>query len=184
MNLIIAIKIIALNDRGISMVYCKKCGTELEEDSQFCQECGTKININSKSEKINPLTGYPEKSENEKINPLTGYPHKKDLKTEKEKWPKTLPIYLGVWGVINLFLSSPLFGGVLIFFAILIYASKSFIAIYAFGVVYLVMALIQLILGAYYVGIGFNYGYYLIIPAFINFAVGGYVIYKTRKLDN
>lgn len=157
------------------MAYCSECGAELNDEDKFCKECGAE----------NPIK--PEAEKKEKINPYTGYPEKEvDKETEKDKWPKNLSIGLGVWGVLNIFFAW-LFGAILIFFAVLIYASKSYKAIYAFGVVYLLIALVQLILGILLTGSTFvseiNQGYVLIVVSIINLAIGGYVINKTRKLD-
>jgi hypothetical protein len=74
----------------------------------------------------------------------------------------------------------------LIFFAILIYASKSFKAIYAFGIIWLLLALLQLIIGAFYAKnvILASQGYFLILLSFVNFGFGGWAIYKTKKLED
>lgn len=74
----------------------------------------------------------------------------------------------------------------MIFFAILIYASKSFKAIYAFGIIWLLLALLQLITGTFYAKdeILASQGYLLILLSFVNFGFGGWSIYKTRKLED
>lgn len=76
--------------------------------------------------------------------------NKSNKVSEKEKWPNRLALYLGAWGILNLFFAW-IFGGILIFFAVFIYASKNYKAIYAFGIVYLLLASLQLFLGAYYI---------------------------------
>ncbi|EKQ53461.1 MAG: hypothetical protein B655_1234 [Methanobacterium sp. Maddingley MBC34] len=107
---------------------------------------------------------------------------------EKEVWPKRLAITLFFWGIINLIFTSPFGGGILILFAVLIYASRNSMAIYAFGVVWLIIALIQLITGvtyAQYTGSSRvnSDGYMLIIVSIINFFFAGYSIYKNRIVN-
>ncbi len=137
-------------------VFCTECGTENTANSKYCSECGTLIKYNNYS-----------------------------TKEKRNSWTKQIVTYTAIWGVINLLVASPLFGGVLIFFAILIYASKSFKAIYAFGVIWLLLALIQLITGTFYAKneILASQGYLLIVLSFVNFGFGGWAIYKTRKLE-
>lgn len=136
---------------------CSICGTENPENAKYCQECGYNLNKNNDSD----------------------YDEKKLFNFKKKEWSKTVAVWLGIWGVINLIIASPLFGGLLIFFAVLIYASQSIKAIYGFGVVWLLLALMQLVLGVSYS----SESSYLIILSVINFAFGGYLIYKTRKLE-
>ena len=73
------------------MVYCSKCGAEIDDEDKFCKKCGTENLIR------------PEAEKREKINPFIGYPEKETKETEKEKWPKKLALWLVVWGVLNLF---------------------------------------------------------------------------------
>ncbi len=94
--------------------------------------------------------------------------------SKNEKWPKRLALYLGIWGVVNLFFTW-IFGGILIFFAVLIYASKSYKAIYAFGIVYLLLALIQFFLGVYYINSSYatlisqGYFYIFVVNLFLTY---------------
>lgn len=91
----------------------------------------------------------------------------------KDKVIRDTALGLGFWGIINL-LYAPLGGVILVFFAILIYASKSIKAILAFGIVWLIVASVQLLLAI-------EEDSYLIIFAIINLAVAGYIIYKSRQ---
>jgi len=147
------------------MTFCSECGKENAEDSKYCSDCGNPIKEQLKDD----------------INS-----NKQDADLERKKWLKRIITYTAVWGVLNLLIASPLFGGILIFFAILIYASKSFMAVYAFGVVWLLLALLQLVLGAYYVSdiAVASQGYLLIVLSFINFGFGGWAIYNTKKLES
>lgn len=83
--------------------------------------------------------------------------------------------------------SSEVFGVIFILFAILIRVSKSFMAIYALGVVLWILGLIQLLRATGVINIGFTEGVAqgteLIIIAIANFAVGALIIYRTRKLE-
>jgi uncharacterized membrane protein YvbJ len=109
---------------------CKKCGSLIQdENANFCPECGTEIPRK---------TGISEGLRNLNAGP------------EKEAWPKRIAITLFFWGIINLIFTSPFGGGILIFFAVLIFASRSSLAIYAFGVIWLLVAFFQLIYGVSY----------------------------------
>lgn len=162
---------------------CSKCGVDNIGDAEFCQECGASLDGERKtvSDKINKaiMNAAPGEGTSE----LLGIKHeevedKLEKRTERDKWPNRLALYLVIWGVLNLFFAW-LFGGILLFFAVLIYASKSYKAIYAFGIIYLLFALIQLLVGFYLI----PESYILIIFSIINLAMGGYIIYKTRKLE-
>lgn len=106
---------------------CENCGNLIqEENAKFCPECGMKIQAK---------TGISGKLRNFNAGP------------EREAWPQRLAITLFFWGIVNLILTSPWGGGVLIFFAVLILASRSSLAIYAFGVIWLLIAFFQLMYG-------------------------------------
>jgi uncharacterized protein YqhQ len=111
----------------------------------------------------------------------------KPVDEKSQKWIKRLSILVAIWGVLNLLFSSTVFGIIFILFAILIRISRSFMAIYALGVVLWILALIQLLNATGLINIGFTegaaQGTELIIIAIANFAVGGLIIYKTRKLE-
>jgi uncharacterized protein YqhQ len=118
---------------------------------------------------------------------------KNDTRTVKlvdekgQKWIKRITILVAIWGVLNLLFSSAVFGVIFILFAVLIRVSRSFMAIYALGVVLWILALIQLLNATRIINIGFTegaaQGTELIIIAIANFVVGGLIIYKTRKLE-
>lgn len=143
---------------------CSNCDIEVDSSKKFCQNCGKPIRRDFSSD-----------------------PSLKDLKSKKKKWPNKIALILGIWGFLNLLVASPIFAGVLILFAILIFASQSHKAIYAFGIIWLILALIQLIFGAFLLNSYYiyesNQGVILLILSFINFGFGGYTIYKTRKFE-
>lgn len=107
---------------------------------------------------------------------------------KKNLWIKRLTILVAIWGILNLLLSSMVFGIIFILFAIFIRVSKSFMVIYALGIVLFILALIQLLSGTGLTNIGFTEGpakgTELILAAIANFAVGSLIIYRTRKLEN
>ncbi len=111
----------------------------------------------------------------------------KSVDEKSQKWIKRLTILVAIWGVLNLLFSSTVFGVIFILFAVLIRVSRSFMAIYALGVVLWILALIQLLNATGLINIGFTegaaQGTELILIAIANFAVGGLIIYKTRKLE-
>lgn len=145
------------------MAYCPECGKNIG-DVGFCPECDID----------------PESPEDlEEIN---------TIKQNREKWVKRITIYTAVWGTFNLIISQLLGVGILLFFTILIWSSKNFKAIYSLGIIWLLLAFFQFMIGfTYVVGIWaetYNYeGTWLIFLSLINFAFGGWVIYRTRKLD-
>lgn len=112
----------------------------------------------------------------------------KSVDEKRQKWIKRLTILVAIWGVLNLLFSSTVFGIIFILFAVLIRASKSFMAIYALGVVLWILALIQLLsaIGVFKTVFteGAAQGTELIIVAIANFAVGALIIYRTRKLKS
>jgi uncharacterized protein YqhQ len=105
---------------------------------------------------------------------------------KSQKWIKRLTILVAIWGVLNLLFSSTVFGVIFILFAVLMRVSRSFMAIYALGVVLWILALIQLLNATRIINIGFTEGVAqgteLILIAIVNFAIGGLIIYRTRKL--
>jgi uncharacterized protein YqhQ len=111
----------------------------------------------------------------------------KSVDEKSQKWIKRLTILVAIWGILNLLFSSIVFGVIFILFAVLIRVSRSFMAIYALGVVLWILALIQLLNATGLINIGFTegaaQGTELILIAIANFAVGGLIIYKTRKLE-
>jgi hypothetical protein len=110
----------------------------------------------------------------------------KPVNEKSQKWIRRLTILVAIWGILSLEFSSTVFGVIFILFAVLIWVSKSFMAIYVLGVILWILGLIQLLNAA-----GFNAGFTvsaaqgieLIIVAIANFVIGGLIIYKTRKLE-
>ena len=106
---------------------------------------------------------------------------------ERQKWIKRLTILVAIWGVLSLIFSSILFGIIFILFAVLIRVSKSFMAIYALGVVLWILALIQLlsVIGVFKTVFteGAAQGTELVLVAIVNFVVGLLIVYRTRKLE-
>ncbi|WP_424355788.1 hypothetical protein [Methanobacterium sp. MBAC-LM] len=105
---------------------------------------------------------------------------------KRNKWIKRLALLVAIWGILSLEFSSTVFGVIFIIFAVSIYLSKSFMVIYVLGAILWILGAIQLLNAA-----GFNtgftvsaaYGIELIIVAIANFAVGGFIIYRTKKLE-
>ena len=110
----------------------------------------------------------------------------KSVDDEGQKWIKRLSILVAIWGILNLFFSSIAFGIIFIIFAVLIWGFKSFIAIYALGVVLWILGLIQLLNATGVLKVGFTKGVAqgteLILIAILNIVIGALIIYRTRKL--
>jgi len=102
---------------------------------------------------------------------------------EKSKWIRRLTIIVAIWGIISLF-TTPVFGIIFIIFAILIWVSKSFLAIYAVGIVLWILALLQILnaAGITEFTVSATQGLELILVAIINFVIGAVIIYRTWKL--
>ncbi|MCE7698646.1 MAG: hypothetical protein K8E24_007355 [Methanobacterium paludis] len=110
----------------------------------------------------------------------------KSVDEKSQKWIKRLTVLVTIWGVLSLLFSSTVFGVIFILFAVLIRVSRSFMAIYALGIVLWILALIQFLNASGFINIGFTEGMAqgteLIIIAIINLAIGGLIIYRTKKL--
>lgn len=150
---------------------CKKCGGyyelqegESSEDFSEC-ECGGKFRHihNQKTKKD------LEEGESVTKEPLTT----EDIVNNKVK---KLATAIGTWGfVFNLFLlSSPLSFITALFFAALIYSKKSFKALYAFAIIYILISLLQIV--------GSSKNVLGIIAGPLNIIFTVYVLYTTRKL--
>jgi hypothetical protein len=109
------------------------------------------------------------------------------IDVESQKWIKRLSILVAIWGILNILFSSIVFGVIFILFAVLIYGYKSFLAIYAVGIVLWILALIQFLNATGVLKVGFTdgpaQGTELILIAIANFAIGALIIYRTRKLE-
>ena len=110
----------------------------------------------------------------------------KSVDEKSQKWIKRLTVLVTIWGVLSLLFSSTVFGVIFILFAVLIRVSRSFMAIYALGIVLWILALIQFLNASGFINIGFTEGVAqgteLIIIAIINLVIGGLIIYRTKKL--
>lgn len=115
------------------------------------------------------------KNDNLSLNPVD---------EKRQKWIKRLTIIVSIWGILSLF-SSPIFGIIFIIFAIVIHVSKSFMAIYAVGIVLWVLALLQILnaAGITEFTVSATQGTELILVAIVNFVIGLVIIYRTRKLE-
>lgn len=123
---------------------------------------------------------------NEKVKPNNQT--LKPIDDKSQKWIKRLTILVVIWGVLNLLFSSILFGVIFILFAVLIRVSRNFMAIYALGIILWILAAIQLLSALGFINLGFTegaaQGTELILVAIANFAVGGLIIYRTKKLSD
>ncbi|SCG84946.1 hypothetical protein [Methanobacterium congolense] len=123
---------------------------------------------------------------NEKVKPNNQT--LKPVDDKSQKWIKRLTILVAIWGVLNLLFSSMVFGVIFILFAVLIRVSRNFMAIYALGVILWILAAIQLLNATGFINLGFTegaaQGTELILVAIANFAVGGLIIYRTKKLSD
>jgi hypothetical protein len=69
-------------DGADNSVFCVECGKENTVTSKYCSECGSLIKYNDES-----------------------------TEEKRNSWIKQIVIYTAIWGVINLLVASPLFGG-------------------------------------------------------------------------
>lgn len=145
------------------------CGHKNENESIYCAECGSKLNLIKNKDNSNKSSIFG--------------------KNSVDGWIKSITTYCVIFAVINLALGAWLGAGILIFFAILIWTSKNYTSIYALGVIWLLLAFFQFAMGSLY---QYNYieasydgeGLGLFFLSIINFAFGGWVIYKTQKFNN
>ena len=114
---------------------------------------------------------------------------KKDNQTEKpvseiDRWSRRLGIVVAIWGVLSLLFSSTIFGIIFIIFAILIYFTKSVLAIYAVGIILLILGLLQIldVVGLFGISVSAAQGNELILVAILNFIIGLIIIYRAYKL--
>ena len=103
---------------------------------------------------------------------------------ESQKWIKRASIIVAIWGILSLLFSLPEIGVIFILFAILIYLTKSFIAIYAVGILLWIIAIMELfnLTGPLGITLSSAQGPELILIAIINFVIGALFIYRTWKL--
>jgi hypothetical protein len=121
---------------------------------------------------------------------LLGENVKKDNQTGKpvseiDRWSRRLGIVVAIWGIVSLLFSSILFGIIFILFAIVIYFTKSVLAIYAVGIVLIILALLQLLQAAgfslFSVSAAQGNGE-LILVAILNLVIGLIIMYRAYKL--
>ncbi|MCE5213164.1 MAG: hypothetical protein LLF83_00380 [Methanobacterium sp.] len=110
-----------------------------------------------------------------------------DIDEKRQAWFKRLTIIVAIWGILSLLFSSTLFGVVFILFAVLIYVSRSSMAIYALGIILWILGIAQLLNAAGITNLGFAQGAAqgteLILVAIANLAIGALIIYRTWKLE-
>ena len=103
---------------------------------------------------------------------------------ERQKWIKRTSIIVAIWGILSLLFSLPEIGVIFILFAIAIYLTKSFIAIYVVGILLWIIAIVELfnLTGPLGITLSSAQGPELILVAIINFVIGTLFIYRTWKL--
>ena len=101
-----------------------------------------------------------------------------------DRWSRRLGIVVAIWGVLSLLFSSAIFGIIFIIFAILIYFTKSVLAIYAVGIILLFLALLQILAVAGILGLSVSaaQGNELLLVAILNLVIGLIIIYRAWKL--
>ena len=103
---------------------------------------------------------------------------------ESLKWIKRASIVVGIWGILSLLFSLPEIGVIFILLAIVIYLTKSFIAIYAVGILLWIIGIMELfnLTGPLGITLSSAQGSELVLIAIINFVIGLVFIYRTWKL--
>ncbi len=114
------------------------------------------------------------KKDNQTIKPID----------ERQKWIKRTSIIVAIWGILSLLFSLPEIGVIFILFAIIIYISKSFIAIYIVGIILWIIGIMELfnLTGPLGITLSSAQGPELILIAILNFVIGTLFIYRTWKL--
>ncbi|HSP86704.1 MAG TPA: hypothetical protein VLN45_01110 [Ignavibacteriaceae bacterium] len=104
---------------------------------------------------------------------------------ERQKWIKRTSIIVAIWGILSLLFSLPEIGVIFILFAIVIYLTKSFIAIYTVGILLWIIGLIELfnLTGPLGITVSTAQGPELILVSILNFVIGTLFIYRTWKLE-
>lgn len=108
------------------------------------------------------------------------------MSEEGQKWIKRTSIIVAIWGVLSVLFSSIVVGIIFILFAILIYTTKSFRAIYAVGILLWIIGILEIfnLTGPLGFSVSSAQGTELILVAIVNFAIGALFIYRTRKLES
>jgi hypothetical protein len=108
----------------------------------------------------------------------------KPVDEKSQKWIKRASIIVAIWGILSLLFSLPEIGVIFILFAIVIYLTKSFIAIYAVGILLWIIGIVELfnLTGPLGITVSSAQGPELILVAILNFVIGTLFIYKTWKL--
>jgi hypothetical protein len=103
---------------------------------------------------------------------------------ERQKWIKRTSIIVAIWGILSLLFSLPEIGVIFIIFAIAIFLTKSFIAIYIVGIVLWIIGIMELfnLTGPLGISLSSAQGTELILIAILNFVIGTLFIYRTWKL--
>ncbi len=114
------------------------------------------------------------KNDNQTIQPVD----------ERQKWIKRTSIIVAIWGILSLLFSLPEIGVIFILFAIAIYLTKSFIAIYVVGILLWIIGIVELfnLTGPLGITVSSAQGPELILIAIINFVIATMFIYRTWKL--
>jgi hypothetical protein len=103
---------------------------------------------------------------------------------ERQKWIKRASIVVGIWGILSLLFSLPEIGIIFILFAVVIFLTKSFIAIYAVGILLWIIAIMELfnLTGPLGITLSSSQGLELDLIAILNIVIGTVFIYRTWKL--
>jgi hypothetical protein len=103
---------------------------------------------------------------------------------ERQKWIKRTSVIVAIWGILSLLFALPEIGVIFILFAVLIYLTKNFIAIYAVGILLWIIGLTELfnLTGPLGITVSSAQGPELILVAIVNIVIGTLFIYRTWKL--
>jgi hypothetical protein len=106
------------------------------------------------------------------------------MNEESQRWIQRSSIIVAIWGILSLLFSLPEIGVIFILFAIVIYLTKNFIAIYAVGILLWIIAIMELfnLTGPLGITLSTAQGTELELIAIINIVIGTVFIYRTWKL--
>lgn len=108
--------------------------------------------------------------------------NKDHITLESENWISKISKIMAIWGIINFLIAPVLFGILLIIFAIITYYTKNLKTIRSLGIIFIIIALLQVVIGLGNIGIN-DVSSILLVMGCLNFIFAGELIFKSKKLE-